>query len=162
MQKDHSFSVDDCRPLFDKFLVHPLQLLRVHFRGDSLVVFEQLGVHHSLTIPPNAQHDLPWMEVEFWLRVGVLIPIYPLPLPADVNVTHPLFISCHDPVKKRLTELPREQRSGDGESISLVFVGQFVRYPCSQLADFSKSTKVAKYGRFGSAKFFGQFMSGFT
>ena len=77
------------------FLRNPIQLLTADISSDVTTIGGKFPMNNTFDTPPNAQHDLLWMEIRFWCCCTCLTNTEPLTSAHIVDVQHPRLIALN-------------------------------------------------------------------
>ena len=100
VKKNWAFSVDQCQLQALQFLVHLIYLLSIILRSNGFTRIQKAVVDQMGNRPPNSDHDPFLVQVWLWEVHWSLFSVQSLSWSSPVVVYNPLFIACHNPIKK--------------------------------------------------------------
>ena len=138
-EDDLSLSI---RSFYLNCFIYTVQLGKVELLLDRDVSFKYFPVHHALSVPPNADHFLFWVEILLDSRLRRVSWGHPLLFLLHIDVQVPFLNLRDDSVQKELfmtacCSTAGEVLSCDLKTIFFVEFAKFVRHPGSEV--FGKS-----------------------
>ena len=82
------------------FTVHLIGLLSILLRCNGIAEIQKGTVTQMASRPPNSDHDLFLVQGWLWEVLSNFFSVQPLRWLSLVVVCNPLFVACHNPIKK--------------------------------------------------------------
>ena len=110
MEKNWALPVGQCWLHALQFLVHLIYLLSILLRCNGFTRIQKAVVDQTGSSPPNSDHDLLLVHVWLWEVLWSCFLIQPLSWLSLIITYNPLFIACHDPIKKWFPVVAKNMR----------------------------------------------------
>ena len=145
------------------FSVHLIGLLSILLRCNGFAEIQKGIVTQMASRPPNSDHDLFLVQGWLWEVLQNFFSVQPMRWLSLVVVYNPLFVACHNPIKKWFVVVSQHKRRPTLQNDDFFFLisGQFTRHALIKLFHFPNFLQMQKDHRMVDVEFFGNFSYSF-